>query len=183
MKLWIPVQAEKTHERGTTEWTLAVPASEGAKYCLYGNLPSPGEISYDDSQWWKDAGEQGKLTVAEGWSFGYGGWMSPSVFYIPVQEGEKTAVVTLETSGEPNLREEQFYALDPDSLTRISEEIRKRAQGIRDLEIRGGKISCRVDAAEGQRLLLSVPASAGWTARINGQKTEITALSSSISCT
>ena len=180
VKLWIPVQAEKTYDRGTTEWTLAVPASEGAKYCLYGNLPSPGEISYDDSQWWKDAGEQGKLTVEEGWSFGYGGWMSPSVFYIPVQEGEKTAVVTLETSGEPNLREEQFYALDPDSLTRISAEIRRRAQGVRDLEIENGRISCRVDAVEGQRLLLSVPASAGWTARINGQKTEITAFEGSL---
>ena len=178
--LWTPVRAEKTYDRGITRWKLKVPASEGAKYCLYGNLPSPGEISYDDSQWWKDAGEQGKLTVAEGWSFGYGGWMSPSVFYIPVQEGEKTAVVTLETSGEPNLKEEQFYALDLDSLSRVSDKIREQAQGIRDLEIRSGKISCSVEASEGQKLLLSVPASAGWTARINGQNTEITAFEGSL---
>ena len=179
-KLWTPVQAEKTYDKGTTVWKLTVPAAEGAKYCLYGNLPSAGEISYDDSQWWKDAGEQGKLTVAEGWSFGYGGWLSPSVFYIPVPDGEKTAVVTLQTSGQPDLRDEQFYTLDPDSLSRISARVRKRAQGVRDLEIKNGRISCRVDAVEGQSLLLSVPASEGWTARINGQKTEITAFEGSL---
>ena len=179
-ELWTPVQAEKTYDRGTTRWKLTVPAAEGAKYCLYGNLPSGAEISYDDSQWWKDAGEQGKLTVAEGWSFGYGGWLSPSVFYVPVPAGEKTVLVTLETSGEPKLQDEQFYALDLGSISRLSDEIRKRAQGVRELEIENGRISCRVDALEGQKLLLSVPASEGWTARINGQKTDITAFEGSL---
>ena len=178
--LWTAVPAEKTYDRGTTQWKLTVPEAEEAEYCLYGSLPSPGEISYDDSQWWKDAGEQGKLTVAEGWSFGYGGWLSPSVFYIPVPDGEKTAVVTLETSGQPDLRDEQFYALNLRSLSRLSDEIRKRAQSVREPEIENGRISCKVEALEGQRLLLSVPASEGWTAHINGHKTEITAFEGSL---
>ena len=37
-----------------------------------------------------------------------------------------------------------------------------------------------MDALEGQKLLLSVPASEGWTARINGQKTDITAFEGSL---
>ena len=179
-KLWIPEQAQKTYDRGIAQWTLSVPSGEGAKYCLYGNLPTGKKISYDDSQWWKDAGEQGKLTASEGWSFGYGGWLSPSVFYIPVEEGQKTAVVTLEIKEEPGLRQEQFYALDTESLSRLSAQIRERAESVSDLEIRGGKISCRVYAREGQKLLLSVPASTGWTARVNGQKTEIEAFEGSL---
>ena len=179
-KLWIPEQAQKTYDRGIAQWTLSVPSGEGAKYCLYGNLPTGKKISYDDSQWWKDAGEQGKLTAAEGWSFGYGGWLSPSVFYIPVEEGQKTAVVTLEIKEEPGLRQEQFYALDTESLSRLSAQIRERAESVSDLEICGGKISCRVYAREGQKLLLSVPASTGWTARVNGQKTEIEAFEGSL---
>ena len=178
--LWIPIRAEKTYDRGITEWKLAVPDAAGAKYCLYGNLPSGKEISYDDSQWWKDAGEQGKLTVTEGWSFGYGGWLSPSVFYIPVPEGGKTAVVTLETSGEPELSKEQFYALDPERLALVSETIRERAGSVRDLKINSGRISCRVEAPQGSSLLLSVPASEGWTARINGRKAEITPFAGSL---
>ena len=89
-------------------------------------------------------------------------------------------MVTLETSGEPKLQDEQFYALDLGSISRLSDEIRKRAQGVRELEIENGRISCRVDALEGQKLLLSVPASEGWTARINGQKTDITAFEGSL---
>ena len=178
--LWIPVKAERSYERGTTQWKLAVPASEGAKYCLYGNLPWAGETSYDDPQWWDEAQEQGKLTVKEGWSFGYGGWLSPSVFYIPVQEGGKTAEVTLETNGEPKLRDEQFYALDLDRLSQLTALIREKASAVEDLEISDGRISCTVNASEGQKLLLAVPASMGWTARVNGQKTEIEAFEESL---
>jgi uncharacterized membrane protein YfhO len=89
-------------------------------------------------------------------------------------------VVTLEIKEEPGLRQEQFYVLDTESLSRLSAQIRERAKSVSDLEIRGGKISCRVDAREGQKLLLSVPASTGWTARVNGQKTETEAFEGSL---
>lgn len=168
------------YEKGRTEWTLTVP--EG-KICLYGNLPWKEQVSFADPRWW-DEQEQGKLTVSEGWSYGYGGWLSPSVFYIPVPdfgsegaqggtEAGRTARVVLETSVDPGLKDEQFYALDLDKLAKASDGIRERSSGIRELRIENGRISCRVDAREGHKLLLAVPASKGWTARINGQKTEI----------
>ena len=178
--LWIEVRAEKEYEKGRTKWTLTVP--EG-RICLYGNLPWKAQVSYADPRWW-DEQEQGRLTVSESWSYGYGGWLSPSVFYIPVPdsgsegaqggtEAGRTARVVLETSGDPGLKDEQFYALDLDKLAKASAEIRERSSGIRELRIENGRISCRVDAREGHKLLLAVPASKGWTARINGQKTEI----------
>ena len=171
--LWTPVSAEETHGKGITEWKLALPDGAGTKYCLYGNLPWTAEVSFDDPQWWDDAQEQGRLTVADGWSYGYGGWLSPSVFYIPADENADTAVVTLETKGEIQLREEQFRALDLNRLAQLTAKIRQKAEPVKDLEIRNGRISCTVNAGEGQKLLLSVPASKGWTAALNGQKIEI----------
>ena len=179
--MWTPVEAEKTQGKGITEWKLTLPDAAEAKYCLYGNLPWTAEVSFDDPQWWDEAQEQGKLTVEEGWSFGYGGWLSPSVFYIPVPESAGTASVTLETIGEMELLDEQFYALDLGRLAQLSALIRDKAKAVRDLKIENGKISLSVEAREGQKLLLSIPASKGWTARLNGQKTEIVAFEGCLS--
>ena len=171
--LWIRAEKEKSYERGITTWKLKVPAREGAGYCLYGNLPWLFEADYDDPKWWDDAQEQGRLTVADGWAFGYGGWLSPSVFYIPVSE-DGTAQITLETDGEPQLRDEQFYALDLERFGQLTAKIReKTGAAVRDLLISNGKISCTVSAQEGQKLVLGVPASKGWSARVNGQKVRI----------
>jgi hypothetical protein len=171
--LWIRAEKEKSYERGITTWKLKVPAREGAGYCLYGNLPWLFEADYDDPKWWDDAQEQGRLTVADGWAFGYGGWLSPSVFYIPVSE-DGTAQITLETDGEPQLRDEQFYALDLERFGQLTAKIReKTGAAVRDLLISNGKISCTVSAQEGQKLVLGVPASKGWSARVNGQKARI----------
>ena len=178
--LWMPVSAEKTYDRGVTKWTLALPDASGAKYCLYGNLPWTAEASFDDPQWWDDAQEQGRLTVQEGWGYGYGGWLSPSVFYIPADDNADTAAVTLETAGEMQLRDEQFRALDLSRLAQLAAKIRQKAETVKDLEIKNGRISCAVNAGEGQKLLLSVPASKGWTVIRNGQKTEMEAFEGSL---
>ena len=171
--LWIRAEKEKSYERGITTWKLKVPAREGAGYCLYGNLPWLFEADYDDPKWWDDAQEQGRLTVADGWAFGYGGWLSPSVFYIPVSE-DGTAQITLETDGEPQLRDEQFYALDLERFGQLTAKIREKiGAAVRDLLISNGKISCTVYAQKGQKLVLGVPASKGWSARVNGQKARI----------
>ena len=73
------------------------------------------------------------------------------------------------------MKDEQFFALDLDKLAKASAAIRERSSGVRELKIENGRISCRVNARGEQKLLLAVPASEGWTARINGQKTEIAA--------
>ena len=153
----MPVEFKRHYADGVTAWTLQVP--EG-RYCLYGNLP--WQVPF-----------QGRLTVAEDWGYGYGGWLSPSVFYIPVPKGEKMVRITLETQGQPGLRDEQFAALDLAALAESADRIREKASAVRELEIRPGEVTCTVEGEPGQSLLLSIPYSQGWTARVNGQKTEI----------
>ena len=118
--------------------------------------------------------------MAEGWSYGYGGWLSPSVFYIPADENADTAAVTLETAGEMQLRDEQFRALDLERLAQLAARIRQKAEAVEDTEIANGRISCTVNAREGQKLLLSVPSSKGWTVVRNGQKIEMAAFEGSL---
>ena len=79
----------------------------------------------------------------------------------------------LQTAGEPQLLDQQFYALDLERMAVLTAQIRARSKAVRDLRITNGTISCVVDAEEGQSLLFSVPASDGWTAQLNGQKTQI----------
>ena len=67
-----------------------------------------------------------------------------------------------------------------DRLAQLTAKIRRNAAAVKDLEVRNGRISCTVNAEEGQKLLLSVPASKGWTAVLNGQKTEIGAFEGSL---
>lgn len=115
---------------------------------------------------------EGRLTVSEGMGYGYGDWLSPSVFYIPVTAPAEAVRVTLETSGEPPLVKEQFYALDLDRLAEAAEQIRQKSSQVKDFSVISGKIACTAEASQGQKLILSVPASPGWTVRVNGQKTE-----------
>jgi uncharacterized membrane protein YfhO len=90
-----------------------------------------------------------------------------------VPKGENAVRITLETQGQPELRDEQFAVLDLDALAECAERIRVKSSSVRELEIQAGKVTCTVDGEPGQRLLLSIPYSQGWTARVNGQKTEI----------
>ena len=155
-ELFVPAEYSKEQEKGKTIWTITVP---NGKRCLYGNLP------------WEETME-GRLLVSDEWGFGYGDWLSPSVFYIPVEESAETVRVILETPSEPDLKKEQFYALDLDRLAQAAMRIRERSEAVRELEITSGRITCTADAADGQDLVLSVPASSGWEVRVNGSKTE-----------
>ena len=72
----------------------------------------------------------------------------------------------------------QLFNLDstnmrPENWLAVAALIRERSAAVIDPEIRNGAISCTADAAEGRFLILSVPASKGWTAFVNGKKTPI----------
>jgi uncharacterized membrane protein YfhO len=157
--LFVPVEAERHYADGMTTWTLQVPAG---RFCLYGNLP------------WEEPME-GRLTVSKDWGYGYGDWLSPSVFYIPVPDEERTVRITLETQGEPNLRAAQFEALDLAVLAESAERIRAKAAAVKRVEIGPGEVICTAEGEAGQHLVLTIPYSQGWTAYVNGQKTQIEA--------
>ena len=91
-------------------------------------------------------------------------------------------LLLIEPWGENSLRvratQRENFLEDPDLSSLLPREGRQQAR-VREENggavIENGKITCDVTAQEGDRLLLAVPASEGWTARVNGQKAEIRA--------
>ncbi len=150
--LYRPVDAvRQTAGDHTAYWKLAAP--EG-NVSIYGNLV------------WEDF-LNGTLTVNSSMSQGYARWLSPSVFYVPWSSSVDT-FVKLETEEPLTLTEEEFYALDLDELGAVTRKLREGRAS--DLVVENGHITCTAEAAEGQRLMLTIPRSTGWTVTVNGRK-------------
>lgn len=130
--------------------------SKDKKNPLYGNLP------------WSQAGDN-VLEINGKVLSNYAGWLSPSVFYIPVQ---KQTRVTLKTKT-PNAYQAQFYQLDLQKLAKASREI--QAMAIKQISFKGPRITFTVIGKKGKAsyAYLEVPVKSGWKATNNGKKTEI----------
>jgi uncharacterized membrane protein YfhO len=66
--------------------------------------------------------------------------------------------------------EGHFYALDPEALQAVTEELRAREADKYSIE--NGHVSCVTEGKEGQSLYLAVPANEGWVITRNGQTIE-----------
>ena len=132
-------------------WKLKAPAGNQS---LYGNL-----------KWKKFL--NGTLTVDGTIRKGYARWLSPTVFYIPSKEGN-SSFVTLETQETLDLDSEEFFTLDLDELAVVTRQIRDRKPS--ELTVENGHITCTAEAQEGERLMLTIPQSEGWTVRVNGRR-------------
>ena len=88
-------------------YTVFIP--EG-KYAVYGNLPWNSEF-------------KGTVQVENGYSTNYACWLSPSVFYIPLEPKQRETQITVSSDNECDLKygEEQFYALDLETFAQITE--------------------------------------------------------------
>lgn len=150
VKLYKPVSFSKEQQGNFVKFTLSVPSDECV---VYGNLPwnkkMEGEIFKDNKS----------LT-------GYSTWLSPSVFYIPVSNGENVVHLELKTKVGIHVKEEQFYALDLKTLGEVSKKIRDRE--VSNLNLKNGDISCIVNAEKDDILFLSVPYHIGWHITRNG---------------
>jgi hypothetical protein len=102
----------------------------------------------------------------------YAKWLSPSVVYVPTQEGDETAFVTLSSSNGYNIQtgSEQFYALDLDLLEQVAGAISSREAETCTME--NGRVEVQVYAKQGENLYLSVPYNQGWTVTVNGALVE-----------
>lgn len=147
------VSYERQEKENKIIYTLEIP--EGS-YALYGNLPWNSYMN-------------AKINVNGEREFSYSKWLSASVFYIPSDENAGEATVTVETEN-PDLADEQFYALDLEALGEITDLISRREAD--NLSIQNGQVLCSVEAEEGDSLFLSVPYHSGWTILRNGEKTE-----------
>lgn len=144
---------ERDEETNAVIYTLQVP--EG-NYALYGNLPWNSEMN-------ASLDLNGRKNLA------YSRWLSSSVFYIPADDSDTEVTVTLNTEN-PDLKDEQFYALDLEKLQYVSTVLSQKK--VDDFTMKNGFVSCSVEGEEGTSLFLSVPYHKGWTVLLNGKKIE-----------
>lgn len=144
---------ERDEETNAVIYTLQVP--EG-NYALYGNLPWNSEMN-------ASLDLNGRKNLA------YSRWLSSSVFYIPADDSDTEVTVTLNTEN-PDLKDEQFYALDLEKLRYVSTVLSQKK--VDDFTMKNGFVSCSVEGEGGTSLFLSVPYHKGWTVLLNGEKIE-----------
>lgn len=126
-------------------------------YAVYGNIP------------WNDGGSA-RLDVNGKYATKYARWLSPSVFYIPVDRNAEQFKVRMYSFRPLKNRvgEEQFYALDLDKLAEVTKALRKKA--VKSMNIKDGYAEFNVKAREGQNMFVSIPYSDGWTVMIDGEE-------------
>ena len=129
----VPYEMELIQTEGqsqTVRYSIELPQGN---YACYGNLPYDNDFN-------------GTLNVNDSYTTGYARWLSPSVFYIPVEEGATDAVVSLDFEGLAGIAygTEQFYILDLDTLAEVSSKLSaKKAESI---SIENGEIILHDDS-------------------------------------
>lgn len=96
-------------------------------------------------------------------------WNAPNTYMIPAEQGD-TEIKFSKTGDGSVVKECSYYVLNLDSLKKISDILNKNSTN--DIFTGNGKISFDITAKEGERLGMSVPASKGWTVKINGKQTD-----------
>ncbi|MCC6095537.1 MAG: YfhO family protein, partial [Eubacterium sp.] len=149
------ISCNQTDSTGTEK--TYVLSGIGKNDVVYGNIP------------WSE-GSECNIDVNGAYTQLYSGWLSPSVFYIPVSGTEAT--LTVSTENQDDLQEAQIYACDLSVMNQVSESAWQNAAS--DFTYRDGEIRITANAAsDGENLILSVPANQGWTAKVNGKNTDI----------
>lgn len=134
-------------------YTVDIPQGN---YAMYGNIPF--------SEW------QNASICFDNRVSSYGGWMSPSVFYIPIVVGENTKSIVLNAERYDAFEEAQFYALNLDALEEATSIL--SSQPVEDIVLGKSEIHHEIEVANDKYLYLSVPYSEGWNIKVNGQEIE-----------
>lgn len=152
VEIYKKISYSRSQKDNAVYYELQIPEGNVA---LYGNIPwnsiMDATIQIDDIQ------------------FAYSVWLSPSVFNIPFVPGESDKTVALKAKN-PDMKDEQFYALDLDMLKYVTEMLK---QGKVDkFVLENGNVSCSIEAEKGETLFLSIPYHKGWNIQLNGEKIE-----------
>lgn len=159
--LYIPMAyemeiTESENQRQTVRYKITLPRGN---YAFYGNLPHGPDFN-------------GSLKVNDSYTTGYAKWLSPSVFYIPNEDGAAEAVLSVDSAAPCSIAfgSEQFYALDLDLLAEVSKKLSaKKAESI---SVEDGEIRLTIEADGEENLYLSVPYDDCWKVVLNGNTIE-----------
>lgn len=149
--VFIPIDFEKeTISKDKIEYTLKIPDGD---YAVYGNLP------------WSEPKEEA-IYIDGNLITHYAGWLSPSVFDIPVNG--KAATVTIEGKHGLSIESEQFYAADLKKLQEIVAPLKKNS--IDTCTIKDGFVDVDISDNTDAFLYTTIQYDPFWDIEINGEK-------------
>ena len=128
-------------------------------------IPSLGPV-YGNIIWNKEM--NARILVDGTFVTDYSKWLSPSVFFVPI-DGNSTEVL-LETENGVSILEEEFQQLDLEALDDAVVAIRQNNE-VKHIEIRNGHVlvDVHVDNPD-TNLFLSIPFDEGWSVELNGNR-------------
>ena len=105
--------------------------------------------------------------------FSFGEWQSQTLFYIPYHSDcNNNVIVSIESSTPGAFYDSIFYKIDFSELQRATRLLIDN-DSVENLVIEDGNVTCCVNADSDTYLQTSIPLANGWTAYVNGNKTEI----------
>lgn len=161
VEIYKPLDFSIIQEGDTNTGTSLIYSVEipDGNFSVYGNIPWYSEM---------DA----MVNVNNVYNTGYSCWLSPSVFYIPVTStgNNKKAVVEVKSGISYDIKygEEQFYALNLDTLKEISKILSVNVPD--NIEIENGYVHINTKGHSNQEIYLSIPYDKGWKVYLNGKK-------------
>lgn len=168
--LWTELLGSETRLFESIEVVRTVNATNnGQELRFEGTLPSGHYALYGNIPWNAQVGVV--LNVNDVYQQGYACWLSPSVFRIPVRNGDGAFAVSCELEGDSSVFDDgQFYALDLDTLQEASSTIASKAAHVEQWE--NGHVRVVTTGSKGESLFVSVPYDENWEVLRNGERIE-----------
>lgn len=125
-------------------------------YAIYGNIPWNTDLF-------------ATLSVDDKFQTAYSRWLSPSVFYIPTQNGSNNATIEFSSTISYDIKQnkEQFYGLNLNKLQQATDLL--KTQTVDKCEITNGHVYIETTATKNEYLFLSIPYDKGWSITLNGK--------------
>lgn len=157
VELYSPVEYDAVYGDGSCGAKMQLHVPGEANIAVYGNIP-----------WNYDA--DSSIYINGTFVTKYACWLSPTVFYIPITEGQECEVEVQSNADNFNWDSVQFYALNLDVLEKCSDTA--NAGMVDNIAVTNGYVEVSVNSEENERLFLSVPSEQNWVITLNGEPAE-----------
>lgn len=151
--VFVPLTSTESEGEKSISYTLTLPQESCA---VYGNFVMP-DVNYAtiaiDGEYWMT----------------YAGWLSSSVFYVPVSEDKREVVISIEADKKPEISEAQFYYTDLAVLKSMHDNVEKN-NTVSQVVFENGNIECSAYSDGTRALQTSVMDTDGWEITVNGEK-------------
>lgn len=154
IELYKKLNYERVDENNSVSFYLRLPEKESAVY------------GYCDMTEWGS----GDIYANNEYLCGYNQWLAPRVVYIPSSPDMKSIEVRIdkENAGQC-IEDSQFYYLDLNELSAVTQEINQRQA--HKVSVENGKVVLETSQSkEGEKLYVAMPYENGWEILQNGKK-------------